>query len=73
MLTCIGVYSIDDREEFKLVNDKMRRFIKFVTILFFNTFTACYVTVVAPFFGKEKKLFYNIGFTLDWKNNEIGM
>lgn len=50
MLTCLGVYSIEDRKEFTLINDKLKRFVKFVKIVVIISIAGCNaVLAVTPF------------------------
>lgn len=72
LLHTIGIYSIEDHKDFGLVNHKLKSFMKFVTVLLCGIFIcgACVVLVV-PFLGNEKKLYFNVGFPLDYKNNEV--
>lgn len=68
MLNGICVYSIEDKDQFTQVNDKLKRFMDFVSLLlFFFCAGGCYSTVV-PIFGSDKELFYKIGFPLDYTN-----
>lgn len=70
MINHIGVYSMQNYEEFTLVKNKTKRFMKFLTFFFVITSAAGYVALFAPTLGKEKILLFNIGFPLDWKNSE---
>lgn len=72
LLRRIGVYSIEAEENFTLVNKKLRNFMNIVTVvLCYIYFGVASSGFVAPFIGKERKLFFNIGFPFDYKNNEI--
>lgn len=68
----IGVYSLDDREQFALANGRMLIFNKvsklFVVIIYVTNTLA---GLIVPFIGHEKKLFFNIAFPLDWTKNEL--
>lgn len=71
MLTSVGVYSVEDREEFNLVDDKLKKFTKFISVLVFMSLTAGSFAAVVPLFGSDKVLFLKIAFPLDWNNSEI--
>lgn len=71
-LNRICIYDIDDRETFRSINDKIDGFIKFVTVLI-STIAICAAAIafVVPFLGTQKKLFFQIAFPLDWRNDEF--
>lgn len=72
LLHRICVFSIEDNEEFTLVSDKLKIFMRFVSFfLSFLLFGSACDLLIVPFLGSEKKLFVNIAFPLDWRNNEI--
>lgn len=68
----ICIHSFKNEMEFTLVDEKLKRVIKIITSFYFSViFAAITASIVVPFVGSEKKLFYNIGFPLNYKNNEI--
>lgn len=72
LLCQIDVFSFEDHIEYTLVSQKLKSFMKFVIVFFVNVCFGCgCAVVVVPFVGSEKKLFYNIAFPFDYKNNEI--
>lgn len=65
-------FSVQDYDNFKLVNDKLTKFINFVIVLLvFLNIGGGFATLVFPFFGSEKKLFYNIALPFDSGSNKI--
>lgn len=72
LLNRICVYSFENSEKFNPIKDKLKNFIKFVTILlsFIYLCVVCGVLVV-PFIGADKKLFFNIGFPIDYNNSDV--
>lgn len=72
LLRAIGVYSIEDQEEFLLVNHNLKILMKFVTVFLSLTYFASFrCLLILPFLASEKRLFPNIGFPLNWENNEV--
>lgn len=72
LMNQICVYTIDDNEENTLINRKLKRLMKFVTVfLAILNFAGFCVVFVLPFIGSERKLFFNVAFPLDWKNDEL--
>lgn len=72
LLNRICVYFIDYRDIFNLINKKLENFMTFVAaLLSFIYLGGVLCTLIAPFIGSERKLFYSIGFPLDWRNNEF--
>lgn len=67
----IGIYSIDNHEEFTLINDKLNMFMKFTTFFVFSMiFSAAVALLGIPFVGSERNLFFNVAFPLDYKNSD---
>lgn len=65
-------YHINDGEAFKAVNDKLNVFMAFATVLLCSVcLCAASISFIVPFIGKERNLFFQIGFPLDWRNNEL--
>lgn len=72
MLNRCCVYIVGDQGEFTLVNSTLRKFEKFIVILLVVlNVTGIFITVVSPCLGSERKLFLNVAFPLDWKNDRI--
>lgn len=73
MIKRIGVYSVDDHETFALINDKLKTFMKFFTAFAFSAALAafCSIIVHVGYLGRERRLFFNIGFPFDYKNYEV--
>lgn len=73
LLHRIGVYSIKEKEDFIVVDDKLRSFMKWIAYFYcYAIFMGAFVALIAPFIGSDKKLFFNVSFPLDHKNNEFG-
>lgn len=72
LLSKIGVFNVETQEDFTLANNKLNRFMKFATFFLNYVFiTSLFAVLLPPFVGNEKKLFFNIAFPLDHKNDEI--
>lgn len=71
LLHRICIHSIDDQDEFTLLNNKLKRFMKFAVCFFVLTLFAGVGTVIVSYAGEEKKLFLIIEFPSYWKNNDI--
>lgn len=72
LLNRVGVYSLENLEECTIVNDTLKNLMRFVRVFISLSYTAMTCSqLVIPFLGGEKKLFFNVGLPLDWKNNEI--
>nr|QGW45398.1 odorant receptor 25 [Bradysia odoriphaga] len=73
MLDQIGNYSIKNAIETKRINQKLKMFMKFMKIFFScSVLIAICAMFIVPFIGSERKLFFNIGFPLDWRHSEFG-
>lgn len=72
LLNRIAVYSVAEADSFCLVTDTLNNFIKFISVFVCSLYVndVC-IIVVAPFIGRERKLFFNLGLPLDYKNNEF--
>ncbi len=69
----ICVYDSDDRDTYTAVIEKLKFLMKFVVFFLSVTcFTVSSILFVAPFVGAERKLFFQIGFPLDWRKSEVG-
>lgn len=66
-----GPFLIEDHEEFNDVNNKVKNFIKYAKAFMVTIFITTNVTFFYYAFVGEKKLLFNIGFPLDWKNSEV--
>lgn len=68
----IGVYSLADSGQFTLADDTLKSFNKitklFICIIYVTNILA---TLIVPFVGSKKKLFFDIAFPLDHKNDEF--
>lgn len=72
LLNKICVYTTPDLESFTTVTEKLKEFVKFLSIFIFVSFTAgISASLILPFIGTETKLFIRIGFPLDLKNSKI--
>lgn len=72
LLLRIGVYSVKDEDVFTNVDKKLKMFMKLNTYFFcYSCFMAFCVNLIAPFIGSDNNLFFNIGFPLDYKNNDF--
>lgn len=73
LLNRICDYRVDNEETFTAVNDKINVFMAFATVLLCSVcLCAASISFIVPFVGKERNLFFQIGFPLDWRNNEFG-
>lgn len=71
-LNRIGVYSIKGKDDFTVVDKKLNIFMKWIIYFYFYAFfVAVCISVITPLIGSEKKLFLNVGFPLDYKNNDF--
>lgn len=57
ILTCICVYSIEDRVQFTIVNDQFKRFMKLCFVWIIFTLIGSHAAAILPIFGNKKKLF----------------
>lgn len=65
-------YGVKDEQTFSQTNDKLNIFMKFSTaFVSLVYFCGISMVLVIPFLSTERTLFFNIGFPLDWKNNEF--
>lgn len=71
-LNRISVFSVKNHDDFNFVNKKLSKFMKFVIVLIIllNVAAVC-DSAIPPFIGDEKKLFFKIGFPMDYINDEI--
>lgn len=68
----IGVYSLEDCEQFALANKKLQslnKMTKILILIIYSTDISC--AFILPFIGSKKTLFVNIAFPLDWRNDEL--
>ncbi|XP_037039744.1 putative odorant receptor 71a [Bradysia coprophila] len=72
LLNRICVFSIRNDQEYVFFNEKVEKFIKFVTVFSCVTVVVSVGNTIFPFFGNGKLLLLDIAFPLDWKNSEIG-
>jgi len=71
LLHRIGDYSAADHKEFTSINDKLNIFMKIMNFFYLSAlFFASLITFGVPIVSFERKLFFNIAFPFDWKNNE---
>lgn len=70
ILNQCGVFTVEDNEDFKLVNDTLDTFEKIIeTIFAIVVVAALFITVIFPcLVGKP---LFNIAFPLDWKRNKF--
>lgn len=73
MIDELCVYPVDDRETFTNISDKLNFFMKFFTAFAFSSAMAAICSIAAHigYLGRERRLFFNIGFPFDYKTNEI--
>lgn len=72
LLKRLCVHSVEEHDEFTLINNKLKDLMEFVAAFLSSTYlcgTCC--TLVVPLLRKERKLFFEIGFPLDYKNDEF--
>lgn len=75
ILQCLhrfGVYYTEDHEDFTIISRKLNSLMKINMFYFFGLMSGVIsATLFVPFIGKEKKLFLNIAFPLDYENSNI--
>lgn len=72
LLNQICNYSVKDQNTFILINNKMKYLRNFVVAFVSSAFcVGIYSTLLVPFLVSERKLFFSIGFPLDWRNDEL--
>lgn len=72
MIDRIGRYSIRNGRDAKRINRKLKHFMIFVKVFFScSVLIAICALLIVPFLGTERKLFFNIGFPLDWQHNNF--
>lgn len=70
-LNRICVHSIEDHAKFTSVNDQLNTFMKGAKGFLIIAYVAGFISTVAiPMLGNGRKLFFNIGFPLDYQNSE---
>lgn len=67
------VYTVDDHEVFTVIDRKLKTLMKFFTVFGFSAAMAAFCSIIAHigYLGRERKLFFNIGFPLDYKTSEM--
>lgn len=68
----IGSISIDDRTECNEIDKKINKYAKLVENILFMFSIESALIFVFDAVSEEKRLLFNIGFPLDWKNSDIG-
>lgn len=73
LLNRICNYDVNSIEEMTSINRKLRNLLTFCVFVFGSVnFSECSSVIILPIqFHNEKKLFFDIGFPLDWKNDEF--
>lgn len=72
LLHCVGIYSIQEIEDFNVVNNKLNSYMKWNTYFYsFAIVVSACVTLLVAFIGSEKNLFLNVVFPLDYKKSDI--
>lgn len=72
LLKAIGVYSIEDRKVFCVIRNELQNIMRFFNIFVISSLVVAICSVVVvPFIGKERKLFLDIKFPMDWRNGGI--
>lgn len=72
MLQRMAIYSVHNEMECKRITGKLKRFMSIMKIFFFcSILCAVCALLIIPFIGRERKLFFSVGFPLDWKNSEF--
>lgn len=69
LLQRVGVFSIDDHEEFIRIKKKLDIFMKCVDAFIIMAIVIIIALAIIPFVQIERKLFLRIGFPLDYKND----
>lgn len=67
------IYTVDDQETFILIDNKLKSLMKFFTVFAFSAAMAAFCSIIAHigYLGRERQLFFKIGFPFDYKTNEI--
>lgn len=71
LLNRVCEFSIRNDDDYRRYNEKLGRFMKFVVALLLTVFVGSFESVVVPFLGSEKTLFFQIAFPFDYRNSEI--
>lgn len=72
LLHRIDVYLIKEEQDFTVIANKLKSFTKWITYFYsYAIFMGVCITVGVPFIRSKKNLFLNVGFPLDYKNDEI--
>lgn len=72
LLNQICSYSVKDQDEFTLVINKLKYLMNFVALFYSSAIVSSVCALLVPgLFGSERKLFFSIGFPLDWRNNDF--
>ncbi|XP_037025648.1 odorant receptor 94b-like [Bradysia coprophila] len=72
LLNRVCVFSIQNDDAYNLFNNKLRGFLKLVFVFAITVAVAgSSGTIVMSFVGNGKTLFLEVGFPMDWRNNEI--
>ncbi|XP_037045318.1 odorant receptor 4-like isoform X2 [Bradysia coprophila] len=72
LLNRVCVFSIQDDNDYKFFDDKLKGFVQFAfTFIVIVTFDGSLSTLVLSLLGSEKTLYMEIAFPLDYKHNEI--
>lgn len=70
ILNRCGTLAIDNPEDFNRVNNTLNRFEKFtIVLLVVSTLFTIFVSFIFLCLGGERKIFFNVAFPLDWKND----
>lgn len=65
------VHFVDDREEFIRIKEKLDKIMKFIVFWVTASVVAIFAELIAPVVSDDRKLFFNIAFPWDWKNDTI--
>ena len=71
LLHRICVFSVERTEQLVVAEQKLKKFIQFVTVYLTVFFVATLTTLIVPFIGNERKFMGKFAFPFDWRNNEI--
>lgn len=63
-------FSVQDRDSFMMVEKKRKTITDVAVVVFVILHVAViFATIVVPFFGSERQIFFKVAFPLDWKND----
>lgn len=71
LVRSMGTHSINDRETFTKINNKIKKFIKFAFVYYFSVLIGTVAIIFSTIMSNGKRLPLNVYSPFDWKNNEF--